>query len=231
MIDPARRRLFKQVLGTAALIACRPGSTASPATADPPLLSRAHALLESLHSPTLTPFLRDWPSSSERRHVDAASVPVVHWLATLAPSAPVFAAPLVDALVETAPTLAWRRSYSSATAGADFYENYGWSEFAGLTGPVPSQHLACGVLLLGPEVTYPPHRHEADEIYVPLVGTAQWQHGNVDWKQEPPGTVIHHAPHVPHAMRTGSEPLLALYLWRSDDLAQSSHLDHPLPPA
>jgi hypothetical protein len=29
-------------------------------------------------------------------------------------------------------------------------------------------------------------------------------------------------------MRTGAEPMLALYLWRSNNLAQSSHLDHPL---
>jgi hypothetical protein len=29
-------------------------------------------------------------------------------------------------------------------------------------------------------------------------------------------------------MQTGTEPLLALYLWRSQNLAQSSHLVHPL---
>jgi hypothetical protein len=37
--------------------------------------------------------------------------------------------------------------------------------------------------------------------------------------------VIHHAPYVPHAMQTGQEPLLALYLWRSENLAQQSRLD------
>jgi len=83
----------------------------------------------------------------------------------------------------------------------------------------------CGVLLLGPHVTYPPHRHEADEIYVPLAGTAAWKHGNEGWRERLPGSVIHHAPYVPHAMQTGQEPLLALYLWRSEDLAQQSRLD------
>jgi len=99
------------------------------------------------------------------------------------------------ALVAAAPTLAWRRSYSPAAVGAQFYENYGWTEFAGLTGPIPSKHLACGVLLLGPQVTYPPHRHEAEEIYVPLAGTAKWRHGNESWRERPPGNVIHHARH------------------------------------
>jgi hypothetical protein len=31
-------------------------------------------------------------------------------------------------------------------------------------------------------------------------------------------------------MRSGSEPLLALYLWRSANLDQSSRLDLPPPP-
>jgi hypothetical protein len=80
-------------------------------------------------------------------------------------------------LLEMAAALAWRRSYSAASVGAEFYEGYGWSEFAGLTGPVQSARLACGVLLLAPHVHYPLHRHEAEEIYVPLSGTARWQQG------------------------------------------------------
>jgi hypothetical protein len=226
MTDPTRRRLLKIVLGTVALMT-RPVRAAESPPSDS-LLTLAYALIQNLHAAQLRPFLREWPPPSDRRHVDPSSVPVVHWLPSMAPSAPPFAAPLVTALEEAAPSLAWRRSYSVATAGVDFYQNYGWTEFAGLTGPVPSQHLACGVLLLGPQVSYPPHRHEAEEIYVPLVGTARWQHGNGGWREEPPGTVIHHARYQPHAMRTGAEPLLALYLWRSDNLAQSSHLDHPL---
>ena len=34
------------------------------------------------------------------------------------------------------------------------------------------------------------------------------------------GEVIHHASNVNHAMRTGEEPLLALYIWRGGPLAQ-----------
>jgi quercetin dioxygenase-like cupin family protein len=150
---------------------------------------------------------------------------VLSWLGSIQRSAAAFSAPLVNTLVGAAASLAWRRSYSPAAVDAQFYENYGWTEFAGLNGPAPSNGLACGVLLLGPRVTYPPHRHEADEIYVPLAGTAAWEHGNDGWRERVPGSVIHHAPFVPHAMRTGEDPLLALYLWRSDNLAQQSRLD------
>ena len=144
-------------------------------------------------------------------------------------SAPEFSASVVTALVAAAPFLAWRRSYSRDEVGASFFDNYGWTELVGLTGPVASAHLACGVLVLGADVTYPRHRHEAEEIYVPLAGTARWQGGDGRWIERSPGTVIHHARFEPHAMQTGSSCLLAVYLWRSANLAQKSRLD-PAPP-
>ena len=76
-----------------------------------------------------------------------------------------------------------------------------------------------GFLLLGPEVEYPLHTHEAEEIYIPLAGTALWQRGQDDYKSQPPGTVIHHSPCMPHAIRT-TEPLLALYVWCGADLTE-----------
>jgi hypothetical protein len=224
MTDSARRMLLHRLLSTVAVMACGSSRAADEASPDE-LLVRAHSLLRGLHSGRLKPFLREWPSPSERRSVASSSVPVLRWLPQIQQSAPIFSASLVDALVEAAPSLGWRRSYSSATVGAEFYENYGWTEFAGLTGPVPSKRLACGVLLLGPHVTYPSHHHEAEEIYVPLVGTARWKHGHASWRAQPPGTVIHHARRASHAMQTGTDPLLAIYLWRSHRLAQSSHLD------
>jgi quercetin dioxygenase-like cupin family protein len=79
--------------------------------------------------------------------------------------------------------------------------------------------------MLGPATLYPHHRHEAEEIYVPVSGTAAWQGGDGIWRDKPPGAVIVHERNEPHAMRTSSEPLLALYLWRSAQLDQKSRLD------
>jgi quercetin dioxygenase-like cupin family protein len=224
MTDPARRTLLRQALVTAAILAVRSSHATDQAPRDD-LMAQARVLLMDLHARELAPFLEQWPSRSERRDVPPSSVPVLRWLPDIQQSAAAIGRPLVDALAAAAPTLAWRRSYSPAAVGVRFYENYGWTEFAGLTGPIPSKHLACGVLLLGPHVTYPPHRHEADEIYVPLAGTAAWRHGNDPWRERVPGSVIHHARHEPHAMQTGQEPLLALYLWRSANLDQGSRLD------
>jgi quercetin dioxygenase-like cupin family protein len=182
-------------------------------------------LLKELHARELTSFLEEWPAHSTPRGVIPSSVPALRWLPGLHDAAPNFSIRLVDSVVSAAPLLAWRRSYSPVPVGAEFFDNYGWTELLGLTGPTASEHLACGVLLLGPHVTYPAHRHEAEEIYVPLAGTAAWRQGTGRWRERSPGEVIHHASHEPHAMRTGESPLLALYLWRSQNLAQQSQLD------
>jgi hypothetical protein len=206
-----------------------PSSQASPNVDD--LIEQTHAFLLALNAPVLDPFLAEWPRTRQHRAVQAASVSVVRWLPQAKTAAPAAVAPLIAELIRVAPSLAWRQTYKQPTVTAAFLANYGYTELAGLTGPVPSQRLACGFLLLGPDTSYPRHRHEAEEIYVPLSGTAAWQHGNQAWQDEAPGTntVIHHVSDEPHAMRTRDQPLLALYLWRSNDLNQKSRLDPAAP--
>lgn len=189
------------------------------------LPGRARRLLGELPVPELQDFLALWPATAARRPTVAALVPVLRFLPAVRGAAPLFSASFVAALAAAAPTLTWRRTYTEAEVDAQLLENYGWTELVGLTGPVPSERLACGVLLLGPQVNYPPHHHEADEIYVPLSGTARWQHAGGDWELLLPGSVIHNLRNESHAMRTAAEPLLALYLWRSRDLQQKSQLD------
>ena len=118
--------------------------------------------------------------------------------------------------------LSWQQTYNAGDFGPDFLAGYGWSEFIGLRGPVASDRIACGVLLLAPGITYPAHAHQAEEIYLPISGVAEWQHGDGRFAKVAVGQAIHHAPWVPHAMKVGAEPLAALYLWRGGDLAAKS---------
>jgi len=62
-----------------------------------------------------------------------------------------------------------------------FLEKYGWTEIIGQRGPIASDRIACGFLLLGPRVEYPQHRHEAQEVYVPLTGKTLWLKGDQEW--------------------------------------------------
>lgn len=190
------------------------------------VVAEAQQLLAGLKSPLLAEFLRLWPLGPPRA-VEAAPalIPGLRHLPATAHLAPSFSAPFAAALAAAAHTLTWRRSYTPAVVGAQFWDNYGWTELVGLNSPAHSERLACGIMLLGPRVTYPLHHHEAEEMYVPLSGTADWKLGAHPWEAQAPGSVIHHPSNESHAMRTGEAALLALYLWRSDNLAQKSQLD------
>jgi hypothetical protein len=191
------------------------------------IAERSKQLLESLRQPALAPFLADWPSAPRQRAVQAAALPVLRWLPDIAGDSAAFGMDLVAAVCRAAASLAWRQTYTARDLDAAFLDNYGWSEILGGSGPLASERLACGFLILGPATHYPRHRHEAEEIYLPLSGIAAWQQGDAVWRDRQPGTLIHHAGEEPHSMRTGAGPLLALYLWRSGNLAQKARLDGP----
>jgi hypothetical protein len=189
------------------------------------LVAQTWRLLGTLAAPVLAPFLAEWPQTTERRAVASSALPVLRWLPELVRDAPSFSTALVGALHQAAPSLAWRQTYTVREVGARFLDCYGWSEIAGESGPLPSKRIACGYLLLGPDTHYPRHRHEAEEIYLPLAGTAAWQQGDGLWRDRSPGTLIYHVGDEAHAMRTGEHPLLALYLWRSAHLSQKARFD------
>jgi hypothetical protein len=202
-------------------------------------------LLRSLPTRTLAPFVAEWPgpvqvsAALEARAAYAMSatalaptasaapnlLPVMRCLPSIAANAHGVGASLAATLCRHAPHLRWRQSYSAGEVEDEFLRNYGWTEIVGLAAPVTNERIACGFLLLGPATLYPRHRHEAEEIYVPLSGTADWQQGSAGWRERTLGTIIHHASEEPHAMRSGAQPLLALYLWRSNDLNQKARLD------
>jgi hypothetical protein len=118
----------------------------------------------------------------------------------------------------------WRQTYAAGDVGDAFLRNYGYAEIVGMKS-IPSRRIACGFLILGPSTLYPRHRHDPEEIYVPLRGTARWEQSDAVWRERRPGAVIHHASDEPHSMQTGAEPLLALYIWRSEQLNQKARLD------
>ncbi len=184
------------------------------------LADLAHGLLGA--TPGGLAFLTDWPQVFEPRLVAPSRLPVMSELPRLAALASPATRGIVDRLIEAAEQLAWQQTYGPEDFGAAFLERYGWTEFVGLRGPIASDTIACGVLLLGPVTDYPSHAHAAEELYVPLAGTACWQCGAGPWTARPPGEAIHHPPWTPHAMRTATEPLLALYAWRGGDLAAKS---------
>jgi len=171
------------------------------------LAASVRGRLDTAFGEAFSDWLRDWPSGATRT-VSPSVLPVLRHL-------------------RDSPELLrleWRRTYDKAEMSPAFLENYGWAELIGKRGPIASTTLLCGFLLLGPETLYRRHRHAAEELYVPLSGTADWWRDGGGWRPVPPGQVVHHPPWLPHATRTGAEPMLALYLWRGEGLDAKSEL-------
>ena len=190
------------------------------------LINAIRGFLEARDDPHLNTFLADWPPHICRtRSIVPSALPVLAWMPETVSAAAKEGRFIVKTLASLAYQIAWGQTYSAEDFGAGFLEKYGWTELIGQRGPVASSHIACGFLFLGPWIEYPRHRHEAEEVYLPLTGRTLWQQGHHPWAYREPCRPIYHAPLKIHAMRTESVPLLALYLWRGGDLTEKSRIE------
>ncbi|MEX2408679.1 MAG: dimethylsulfonioproprionate lyase family protein [Rhodovibrionaceae bacterium] len=197
------------------------GEVSSPAAA---LLREAHALTERLLPPELQGLAAALPKAPPARSLAARSLPVLAWCGGLEAAASTDTRRLTALLSAQAASLAWGQTYTAEDISQAFQERYGWCELLGLRGHFASAEIALGVLMLGPETVYPLHSHAAEEVYIVLSGQAAWRKGKAEEGLLPAASVVHHPSWIPHAMRTASEPLLALYLWRGGELTQKSRL-------
>ncbi|MER8638386.1 dimethylsulfonioproprionate lyase family protein [Mesorhizobium sp. M1365] len=160
----------------------------------------------------------DMPS----RPLEPHALPCLVQLDRIVELAPATAKPLARLVAERRGDLRWGQTYGEADFGKAFIDNYGWLEVFGTRGHFVNDEVAGGLLILGPDIVYPDHHHVAEEIYIPLTGGTEWRMGDGGFRLRAAGEVIHHASDINHAMRTGKEPLLALYLWRGGPLAAKS---------
>jgi len=138
----------------------------------------------------------------------------------LAPLAPEIA----GVLGRIGPDLPWRYGYAARPDQPGLEAAMGWAEIVGPAAPFRSDDVCFGLTLIGPDTHYLPHRHPAVELYHVLAGTAAWSAAGVT-SLRPPGSLILHPANLVHAMRTGPEPLLALYSWTGDVVSPSVWAD------
>ncbi len=167
-------------------------------------------------------FLSDIGWAMPARRLTQKGLPCLGHLGRVARIAGEEACPLAALLDARGRDFCWGQTYTSADFGRKFIDNYGWLEVFGTRGHFDNRKVAGGLLLLGPGIVYPDHHHVAEEIYIPLTGGTEWRMGETPFRDREAGEVIHHASNVSHAMRTGEEPLLALYLWRGGPLGARS---------
>ncbi len=163
-----------------------------------PQLNRALALMQELQLDPERPEAGQVPGCRHLSHV-----------LDLGEAGP--AAAVATAIRELEPTLAWAQNprYNAENKGADFMANYGWSAL-GLTG---SSDMAFGVLLLGPDITYPPTSYESEGVFLVIGGSPEWKSGDEPWARVEAGSIICRPFGGAEGKRPGNEPMLALYAW------------------
>lgn len=187
-----------------------------------PLQTLVDALLPALRSRARD---GDSPASVERMARAVATtgspgaapgtLPVCDWFEEAAardPGADDLSA-LLAALRELFPLMIWRRRAGGATASANFPDAHGNAMLLGPGGIEDRHDLWIGISLLAPHTRYPDHNHRPEETYLVLSPGAFRKEGR-DWFEPGVGGSFFVPPNAVHAMRSGDEPLFALWsLW------------------
>lgn len=121
---------------------------------------------------------------------------------------------LGDAVLSVAPLLDWHQVFKSEEIDPHLQTNLSMASLAVQRDGLGSQSLFVGLFLLAPHTSYPLHSHTAPEVYYCVSGKLTLQHG-VDG--EPfvlvPGEHSVTPSERVHALRTGDEPALLIYIW------------------
>lgn len=123
-------------------------------------------------------------------------------------------------LADAAALLCWQQN--PGYRDSEFLRHYRYCELMGMDGHALHCSYAVGLLYLRPQTHYPAHSHAAEEIYHVLTEGSQWRMADTEWHEPVAGSRIFHPGGISHQMRTGSSPLLALYLWRGDLLTKAT---------
>jgi mannose-6-phosphate isomerase-like protein (cupin superfamily) len=120
--------------------------------------------------------------------------------------------------------LHWEQSYKKedGVVSAAMLAAYGFAEIIGKKGPFVSDRIRAGIGIYGPNIVYPRHQHQAEEVYIVLAGSAEFKVGDRAAATRQVGDVIFVASNTPHGFCTSDQSLVIYYLWQAGDLRQIS---------
>lgn len=111
--------------------------------------------------------------------------------------------------------LKWESAPKSPEQGA-FANRHAYTTLVGPGCRIPSSRLMVGLFIVDPDTYYPPHAHAAEELYLPLSGSALYSTGDNPPTLREPGTFLRHKPWETHTMWTGGAPTLILWVWMGE---------------
>ncbi|WP_420623566.1 dimethylsulfonioproprionate lyase family protein [Candidatus Poriferisodalis sp.] len=141
--------------------------------------------------------------------------------------------PAIDAVLEEflslAPALPWIQTAGYRGVLSDeFHENYGYVQLVGPNSIVEHRCVRVGIAVWGPNLHYPSHHHEAEELYHVLAGEPSFTGSDGASRMTRPGDSVHHAPWQPHQQDFGATPTVLLYCWTGAVVADAALTDATL---
>ncbi len=127
---------------------------------------------------------------------------------------------LISLLLQCSDLLTWREA-GFGKLPEEFSKRIFACEIIGPKGIIDNPSMRVGLLLQLDYVAYPKHWHSAEELYLVLLGEAQWSVDDGSPEVRFPETFVHHRSNQPHSMTTSDEPLLAMWGWTGDIDGQS----------
>ena len=152
--------------------------------------------------------------------VRPARLPVLDLLSDMAAKAAPDTQAVVTALIAAAPQLDWRQTYSEED-GFDrrYLDSYGWFDLAGPEGPYQANGIRVMMGYWGKGLIYPNHSHPPEEHYLVLAGGAKFRLNDEPYRRLGPGEVFHTPAGAVHSADMRDEALMAMSIWRAEDLS------------
>lgn len=118
---------------------------------------------------------------------------------------------IASAFMAFEPHLNWQRRRSATPEDGAFGNNHANAMLIGPGGIEQREDVWVGVTLMAPESRYVDHDHPPEEVYMAFTD-GEWWNAGMPWTRPGPGGFIYNPPGIRHAMRSGTGPMLSVWL-------------------
>jgi hypothetical protein len=115
---------------------------------------------------------------------------------------------MVNSIIDLAGALPW---YQRPVANnPEFMAGHVNAQIIGPDGLEVRHDLIVGVTLMRPNIDYPDHQHEPEELYL-VLSEGHWRQNNIPWHTPGLGGLVYNPSNVFHGMKSLNTPLIALW--------------------
>ena len=164
--------------------------------------------------PMVAPVLDALDNARCPADLESRLLPVVRHLDAVEPSGDAAVDAVLEEFLRLAPALPWLQTAGYLDVMSRHYlDNSGYVQLLGPNSIVEHSDVRVGIALWGPNLHYPAHHHEAEELYHVLAGEPLFSGRDGNRRVTRPGDSVHHMPWQVHAQDFGATPAVLLYCW------------------